>query len=93
MLDFVLVSWSEPRSFENAHERCQKAHKSFKINGFIRSASDDNPRAKMAKSEFLSRVRLPFRRSGQQSDDSDIRPPQKPTIQSAEALAKEKAPR
>jgi hypothetical protein len=42
----------------------------------------------MAKSGFLSPVRLPFRHSGHPSDNSRFQPAPKLKSQSAEALAK-----
>jgi hypothetical protein len=49
---------------KNRCRKRQKWYKSFEINGFIGVANDEKQRAKMAKSGFLSPVRLPFRHSG-----------------------------
>jgi hypothetical protein len=64
VLDFVLVSWLEPQVFATHGEKAKKWIISFKFNGSMRVASDEEQRAKMAKSEFLSPVRPPSARSG-----------------------------
>jgi hypothetical protein len=67
VLDFVLVSWLGSRVFATYGEKAKKWTIAFKINGLMRVANDDEQRAKMFKSEFLSPVRLPFRHSGRRS--------------------------
>lgn len=58
VLGFVLVSLSEPRTFEAQGENAKNRIIAFKSNGFIRMASDDERWVKMAKNGFLSSVGL-----------------------------------
>jgi len=67
VLLFVLLWGSEPRVFATRGDDAQNIKISFKINEFMRVASDRVKGFENAKSAILSPVRLPFRHSGRRS--------------------------
>jgi hypothetical protein len=67
VLLFVLVRECKPLAFAAQVKDAQNRKKFFKINGFMRVASDGVKGLENAKSAILSPVRLPFRRSGRRA--------------------------